>query len=224
MSDKEYIEMSRLLESITQRANTLRYLFPGKGKLTDEIKSHPQFIARWGLLTLVENEIKELVGLLKGCDDWTSDKIKASEIYRMMRELVSITYKMPIGIGLFGTVQPLCEKRMEVITQQYPDLYPYIVRKILESKKYQDLVDRGKILKPFTWTGNNLKELADFILSIDDLHSPNRVIGSEDGFFNDPDDKDNTPQEYRNWKLVDRVFRWKGKLVTADQLSNASRR
>ena len=208
MTDKEFIEMSRLLESLTKRSYTLRDLFPGKGELTDEIKSHPLFVARWGLHTLEEKEVKELIGIINGCEDWTSDKFKASEIYRMMLEFVSITSRMPVGVGLFDEIQSLCEKRMEIIAGRHLGRIHPKVREMLSGQDYKDKVKDGDIIPPFTWT-SSVKQLAIFLDNAIDLTIPkiDQVDGKEDR---------------RDWSIVDSLFYNKdGQPVTAKQLSNA---
>lgn len=210
MTDKEFIEMSRLLESLTKRAYTLRELFPGKGKLTDEIKSHPLFVARWGLLTLEEKEVKELIGIINGCEDWTSDKFKASEIYRMMRGFVSVTSGMPDGIsGLFKDVRSLCRRPMEIIPEAYPDLYPAFVRTLLNDGEYEKAKDFGRIIPPFTWT-ESIKELAIWLDETLLLANRNRIIKTKNG-----------PKCCNDWGMADCVFWHDGEPVTAKQLRTA---
>lgn len=206
MTDKEFIEMTRLLDSLIKGSDTLRDLFPGK--VTDEVRSHPQFKARWALLTRAEKEVEDLVGLINGCEDWTSDKFQASEIYRMMRGFVSATSGMPVGISyLFKKVRSLFEKPMAIIPGRFPDLYPPIIRDLLADPYYQQAVDHGDITPPFTWT-HSLKELAVWIDNTIDLRKPaiDQVEGKEGR---------------RNWMLVDGVFRIAGEPVTAKQLRTA---
>ena len=115
--------MTRLLDSLIKGADTLRDLFPGK--VTDDVRSHPQFKARWALLTRAENEVQGLVGLINGCEDWTSDKFQASEIYRMMRGFVSATSGMPVGISYpFKKVRSFCEKPMAIISGPLSSNHP----------------------------------------------------------------------------------------------------
>ena len=206
MTDKEFIEITRLLDSLIKGTCTLRDLFPGK--VTDKVRSNPQFKARWALLTRAENEVKDLVGLINGCEDWTSDKFKASEIYRMMLGFVSETSGMPVGIsGLFKKVRSLCEKPMGIIPGRYPDLYPPIIRDLLADPYYQQSVDHGDITPPFTWN-RSLKDLAVWIDNTIDLRKP--AIDQVEG-------KDGR----RNWMMVDGVFRIAGEPVTAKQLRSA---
>ena len=121
MTDKEFIEMTRLLDSLTEGADTLRDLFPGK--VTDEVRSNPHFKLRWGLLDQAEKEVKALVVLINECEDWTSNKFQASEILRRMCAFVSATSGMPKGISWpFKFIRSLCVKPMEMIPGRYPDL------------------------------------------------------------------------------------------------------
>lgn len=206
MTDKAFIEMTRLLDSLTKGADTLRDLFPGK--VTDEVRSNPQFKARWDLLTRAENEVKDLVGLINGCEDWTTDKFKAGEIYRRMRAFVSATVGMPVGIsGPFKKVRSSCEKPMEIIPGKYPDLYPPIIRVLLAEPFYQRAIDDGDITPPLTWN----KKITDLAFWIDtNIFAKKKkpifyqVLGSR-----------------RNWEQFDCVFRIAGEPVTNKQLRKA---
>lgn len=205
MTDKEFIEMTRLLDSLIKGADTLRDLFPGK--VTDDVRSNPQFKARWALLTRAEKEVEDLVGLINGCEDWTSDKFQASEIYRMMRGFVSATSRMPVGISYpFKKVRSLCEKPMAIIPGKYPDLYPPKVRELMDSPYYKDKIGK-EITPPFTWNGT-LIGLATFINIAVDLRGPK--IYQVDG---------KNPR--RDWTPFDGVFRIDGTPVTSKQLRDA---
>ena len=206
MTYKEFIEMTRLLDSLIKGVDTLRDLFPGK--VTDKVRSHPQFEARQYLLTMAENEVKDLVGLIIGCDDWTSDKFKASEIYRRMRAFVSATVEMPVGIsGPFKKVRSSCEKPMEIIPGKYPDLYPPIIRVLLAEPFYQQAIDDGDITPPLTWN----KKIIDLAFWIDTnifVKKKNPIIYKVFG-------------SRRNWEQFDCVFRIAGEPVTSKQLRKA---
>ena len=208
MTDNEFIEMSRLLESLIKGSDTLRVLFPGE--VTDKVRSHPLFKARWVLLDQAENEVKDLVGLINGCEDWTTDKFKASEIYRMMRGFVSVTSKMPVGIsGLFKDVRSLCQRPMEIIPGAYPDLYPAFVRSLLNDGEYEKAKDFGQIIPPFNWT-ESIKALASWLDDSLLLANRNRIIKTKEG-----------PKCCNDWQSADCIF-WKdGEPVTAEQLQNA---
>lgn len=226
MTDKEFIEMTRLLDVITKNVDTLRVVFQTKevedkdsairtGGIfttrvvaTDKAKEHPDFKIRYSLLP--DQEIKKLVDLIKGCDDWTSDKFKASEIYRMMRGFVSVTSEMPVGIsGLFKDVRSLCRRPMEIIPGAYPDLYPAFVRTLLNDGEYEKAKGFGQIIPPFTWT-ESIKELASWLDDSLLLANRNRIIKTKEG-----------PKCCNDWKSADCIF-WKdGEPVTAKQLRTA---
>lgn len=226
MTDKEFIEMSRLLESISKVAGTLRIVFETKtvkdeeestrtgGIFTtrvvakDKAKEHPDFKKRYSLLP--DQEIKKLVDLIKGCDDWTSDKFKASEIYRMMRGFVSATSGMPVGIsGLFKDVRSLCRRPMEIIPGAYPDLYPAFVRTLLNDGEYEKAKHFGQIIPPFTWT-KSINELAIWLDETLLLANRNRIIKTKNG-----------PKCCNDWGMADCVFWHDGEPVTAKQLRTA---
>ncbi len=222
MTDKEFIEMTRLLDSLIKGADTLRVVFQTKevedkdsairtGGIfttrvvaTDKAKEHPDFKIRYSLLP--DQEIKKLVDLIKGCDDWTSDKFKASEIYRMMRGFVSVTSGMPVGIsGLFKDVRSLCRRPMEIIPEKYPNLYPEIIRAIKKSKYYKTAIDDGRITPPLTWT----KTLTDLAFWID-----KNIFEKKPAIYKVMGGR-------RNWTQFDCVFRIAGEPVTAKQLRKA---
>lgn len=208
MTDKEFIEMTRLFGSLTKGADTLRELFPGK--VTDKVRSHPQFKARWGLLDMADNEVKDLVGLIKGCDDWTSSEVKASEIYRMMREFLSATAKMPKGIsGMFKRVRSLCETPMFLIADKFPSVYPPAIQAIMASEPYQYAVDKKRITRPLIWN-ESIKELAGWLDDFALVANPRRIIK-----------KDGLNELENNWELVDCFFWVDGEPVTAKQLGGA---
>ncbi len=210
MTDKEFIEMTRLLDSLIKGADTLRDLFPGK--VTDEVRSHPQFKARWDLLTRAENEVQGLVGLINGCEDWTSDIFKASEIYRMMCGFVSATSGMPVGISYpFKKVRSLCEKPMAIIPGKYPDLYPPFIRALLADELYQKAIDHKQISPPFTWN-ESIKELAGWLEDTLLLANPKRIIKTKDG-----------PKCCISWEMADCVFLKDGEPITAKQLRTANK-
>ena len=198
--------MSRLLDSLTKGADTLRDLFPGK--VTEKVRSHPQFKVRWTLLTRAENEINNLVGFINGCDDWTSDKFKSSEIFRMMFDFLSATSVMPKGISFpFQKVRSLCQERMRIIAGKSLDRHHPKIQELLDGQDYKDMVDSGDITPPFTWNGS-IKELANWLDNAIDLRKP--MIDQVDG-----------KEERRDWMIVDGVFLKDGKPVTAKQLGNA---
>ena len=226
MTDKEFIEMTRLFESLTKGADTLRVVFQKDevedkekairtgGEITtrpittDKAKLHDLFDARWALLDKAQREVEELDGLINGCEDWTSDKFKASEIYRMMREFVSATADMPKGISYpFKSIHSLCGKPMGIIPGKYPDLYPPIIRELMADSYYQIAVNRGDITPPFTWN-RSIKELAIWLdeTTLLSVAKIDQVEGKEDR---------------RNWMLVDNVFCINGKPITAKQLRSA---
>lgn len=208
MTDKEFIEMTRLFGSLTKGADTLRELFPGK--VTDKVRSHPQFEVRWWLLDMADNEGKDLVGLINGCDDWTSSEVKASEIYRMMREFLSATAKMPKGIsGMFKRVRSLCETPTHLILGEYPGIIPEM-GKFLESESYQNAIIHKQITPPFTWN-TSIKELAVVLDQSLVIASPFRILKKNDG----------SQSAENRWEVVDCVFWKNGEPITAKQLANA---
>lgn len=205
MTDKEFIEMTRLFESLTKGADNLRDLFPGK--VSEKVKSHPLFHARWALLERAEKEVKDLVDFINGCEDWTSDKFKASEIYRMMREFVLSTSDMPQNISWpFMYVRSFCEKPMAIIPGKYPDIYPPKVRELMDSPYYKEKIGK-EITPPFTWNGTRIG-LATFINIAVDLRGPK--IDQVDG---------KNPR--RDWSPFDGVFLIDGTPVTSKQLREA---
>ena len=224
MTDWEYMEMKRLLDSLTDGADTLRVVFQTKtvedvdkairtgGEITtreiatDEAKSHPDFKIRYSLLP--DHDIQVLVRIINECTDWTSDKFKASVVYQKMQSFISATSDMPKGIsGIYKIARSKCLELMDLIPGVYRDLYPPKIRELLADRHYQQAVDDGLISPPFTWNGK-LVELAFFIDKFIDLRGakPYNVYG-KDG--------------RRDWTPFDCVFTWNGKLVTAKQLRTA---
>ncbi len=139
MTDKEFIEMSRLLDSLTDGADTLRVVFETEtvedkdkairtgGEITTRVvsteraKAHPDYKHRRTMP--FDRDLETLASIIQKCDDWTTDKFKASEIYRRMRAFVSATSGMPKGISWpFKFIRSLCVKPMEMIPGRYPDL------------------------------------------------------------------------------------------------------
>lgn len=253
MTDSEYMEMKRLLDSLTDGANTLRVVFsrekikvadrmvlsikdekemevrvadalsqgitaphlqyyqrmleenPDATTLvsSDKAKAHPDFKIRYSLLP--DQDIIALVRIINECTDWTSDKFKASVVYQKMQSFISATSDMPKGIsGMYKIARSKCLELMDLIPGVYPDLYPPIIRDLLTDPYYQQAVDHGDIIPPFTWT-HSIKELAVWIDNTIDLRKPaiDQVEGKEGR---------------RNWMLVDCVFRIAGEPVTAKQL------
>lgn len=154
-----------------------------------------------------DRDLETLASIINGCEDWTSDKFKAGEIYRRMRAFVSATVGMPVGISWpFKKVRSLCEKPMEMIPGRYPDLYPPIVRDLLAGPFYQPAIDDGRITPPFTWN----RSIIDLAFWLDTNFfarpSPYKVEGKE---------------ARRNWMQFDCVFRIDGEPVTAKQLRTA---
>lgn len=223
MTDSEYMEMKRLLDSLTDGADTLRVVFQTKtvedvnksirtgGEITtreiatDKAKAHPDFKIRYSLLP--DHDIKALVRIINECTDWTSDKFKASVMYQKMRSFISATSGMPKGIsGIYKTARSKCLELMDLIPGVYPDFYPPILRDLLADPYYQQAVDDGRISPPFTWN-RSIIELSVWIDNTIDLRKP--IIDQVEG------------KERRNWKLVDCVFRIDGEPVTAKQLRTA---
>ena len=139
MTDSEYRDISRLLDSLTKGADTLRVVFSKKtvedkemairtggvittrDVFTDEAKAHPDFKRRYFLLP--NREINALVALINGCDDWTSEKHKASALYKKMRAFISASSGMPIGISdIYKSLPSNCLELMDLIVGRYPDL------------------------------------------------------------------------------------------------------
>lgn len=141
MTDKAFIEMSSLLDSITELADTLRVVFETvtvvdldtaiktggsiifKEVSTDRAKAHPEYKHR--RFMRFDRDLETLASIIKNCncDDWTTNKFKAGEIYRRMRAFVSATEEMPKGISWpFKKVRTLCETPMKLIPGTYPDL------------------------------------------------------------------------------------------------------
>ncbi len=210
MKDSEYIEMTRLFDSLIKRADTLRELFPGKGKVTDKVKSLPLFKSRWWLLDLMEKDAGDLVGLINGCEDWTSNKFTASGIYRKMREFVSATSRMPEGIsGPYKRVRSLCATPIEIIPGTFPDLYHPMIRALLAEEFYQIAVDDGRISPPFTWNGR-ISDLKNFL--------DENVVWQKPADYYNMTDKTG----HRKWEIFDCLFRKpNGDPITAKQLRDA---
>ena len=223
MTDKEFIEMSRLLDSLTDGADTLRVVFETEtvedkdkairtgGEITTRVvstekaKAHPDYKHRRTMP--FDRDLETLASIIQKCDDWTTDKFKASEIYRRMRAFVSATSGMPVGISYpFNKVRSLCEKPMAIIPGKYPDLYPPFIRELLDHPDYKKAVDFGDITPPFTWN-DSIKKLAGWL---DDTTLLSR-----------PEDMTVQGRTRNNWMLADCVFQIGGEPVTSEQLRNA---
>lgn len=215
--------MMRLLDSLIKSADTLRVVFETKAVedeerstrtggqfttrdvATKKAKEHPLFKWRWPLLDQAEKEAGNLVGLINGCEDWTSNKFTASGIYRKMREFVSATSRMPEGIsGPYKRVRSLCAMPIEIIPGTFPDLYPPIIRDMLAGPYYQQAIDEGDITPPFTWN----KTIIDLAFWIDRT------------FFTKPD-YNVVKKDRRNWMQFDCIFCIDGEPVMAKQLRTA---
>lgn len=139
MTDSEFLEMSRLLDTLTKGADTLREVFSKKtvedkemairtggvkttrDVFTDEAKAHPDFKRKYFLLP--NREINALVALINGCKDWTSEKHKASALYQKMRAFISASSGMPIGVStIYNKLRSKCLELMDLIVGRYPDL------------------------------------------------------------------------------------------------------
>ena len=227
MKDSEYIEMMRLLDSLIKSADTLRVVFETKAVedeerstrtggqfttrdvTTKKAKEHPLFKWRMPLLDQAEKEAGNLVGLINGCEDWTSDKYKASGIYQKMRKFVSSTSRMPGISGTFKKVRSLCLMPMEIIPGRFPDLYHPLVRKLLADEFYQIAIDDGRISPPFTWN-ESIAELKSFL--------DNNVVWQKPADYNMTEKKDGN----RKWEVFDCLFRKpNGDPITAKQLRDA---
>lgn len=224
MTDKEFIEMTRLLDSLIKGSDTLRVVFqtetvddPDKairtgGEITtgevatDKAKAHPYFGMK--LFLLPDHDIKALVRIINECTDWTSDKFKASVVYQKMQSFISATSGMPKRIsGIYKDVRSKCLELMDLIPGVYPDLYPKIIRDMLANPCYQQAVDDGHISPPFTWH-LTIIDLAFWIDSNVFMRKP--IIDQVEG-----------KESKRNWKSLDCVFRIAGEPVTAKQLRSA---
>ena len=224
MTDSEFLEMSRLLDSLTKGADTLRVVFSKEtvedkelaiitgGVLTtrdvptDKAKAHPDFKRKYYLLP--DRKINALVALINGCNDWTSDKYKASALYQKMRAFLSATSNMPKGVsGIYKVARSKCLELMYLIPGIYPDLYPPKVRELLADKYYQQAVDDGRISPPFTWHGK-ISDLRTFIDNTIELRKPaiDQVEGKEG---------------HRQWRIFECIFNINGEPVTAKQLRDA---
>lgn len=222
MTDSEYMEMSRLLDFLTDGADTLRVVFKTHkvddpdmairtgGEITtrevatDQAKAHPDFSRKMFLLP--DQEIKALVRIINECTDWTSDKFKASVVYQKMRSFISATSGMPKRIsGMYKDVRSKCLELMDLIPGVFRDLYPPQIRELLADQYYQQAVDDGLISPPFTWN-LTIIDLAFWIDSNVFQKKPayGQVIGGK-----------------RNWMLFDCLFRIDGEPVTAKQLRTA---
>ena len=243
MTDSNYLEMTRLLDSLTKGADTLRVICqtkevedkdkaictvgvkttgcpfncedcitPAKAirttrtVATDKAKAHPDFKRKYFLLP--DNEINSLVGIINGCNDWTSDKFKATVLFQKMRSFISATSDMPKGVsGMYKMARSKCLELMDLIPGVYPDIYPPKVRELMSSSAYQQAVEDGDITPPFTWNGTHIG-LATFINNTVDLRGPklDQVSGKN-------------PR--RDWTSFDGVFRIDGIPVTSKQLREA---
>ncbi len=228
MTDKEFIEMSRLLDSLTDGADTLRVVFETEtvedkdkairtgGEITTRVvsteraKAHPDYKHRRTMP--FDRDLETLASIIQKCDDWTTDKFKASEIYRRMRAFVSATSGMPVGISYpFKKVRSLCEKPMAIIPGKYPDLYPPFIRALLADELYQKAIDHKQISPPFTWN-ESIKELAGWLEDTLLLANPKRIIKTKDG-----------PKCCISWEMADCVFLKDGEPITAKQLRTANK-
>ena len=223
MTDSEFLEMSRLLDSLTKGADTLRVVFSKKtvedkelailtgGVLTtrdvatDDAKAHPAFKDRYFLLP--DREVRDLVSLINWCKDWTSEKHKASALYQKMRAFISASSGMPKGVsGIYKIARSKCLELIDLISGIYPELYPPFVRDLLAHQDYEIAKKKGWITPPFTWNDSQ-KELAFWLDGTRLLTSPVYMTVNK--------------RTDHNWVLADCVFRIDGEPVTAKQLSNA---
>ena len=222
MTDSEFLEMSRLLDSLTKGADTLRVVFSKKTVedkvvTSDKAKNHPDFKVRSILLNEAQNDVKALVGLINGCNDWTSSQYKASVLYPKMRAFISATSNMPKGIsGLYSFVSATSVKyenvrkkvleRIDLIRCSFPDVDPFI-RDLLVHPDYKKAVDYGQISPPFTWNDVTIKNLAVWL--------------DETTLLSKPETMKVNGRTQNDWMLADCVFRFHGEPVTAEQLRNA---
>ena len=185
---------------------------------SDQAKQHPQFKARYFLLQRANQDVVRAVKIMNDCiDGWVeSNQARADQghpvtaddraLYEAMAGFMSATEKAIKGVGRqYIPLRSRCRSWMDQATGWFPELYPELIRRILNDDHYIKAVEDGRITSRFTWNGT-IKELAVWI--------------DDNCFVSDP--LAFKVSGHRNeWSLLDCVFMKKdGTPITADQLSD----
>ena len=240
MNHSQYIELTSLLQGFTGNAGTLRLVFskveipadpdtlePGRRSTqrvaSDQAKQHPGYPFRHRMLDNEETAIRETLTLMDGTvDSWTDENqarvdrglkqptADVRELYSAMSAFMDATETPVDGAGgLYIRLRHKVRAWMDQAVEWFPELISPFARDLLTHPDYLKAVnDTHQITPPFTWN-ESLKELADWLDDTDLLSRPMKTgLG----------------QTSNDWMLVDGLFRYKGKRVTAEQLRNAKKR
>lgn len=232
MNHSQYIELTSLLQGFTGNAGTLRLVFskveipadpdtlkPGrpstKRVASDQAKQHPGFPFRYRMLDNEDTAIRETLALMDGTvDSWTASNQERADkgleptaderkLYSAMSAFMDATETPVDGArGLYIRLRHKVRAWMDQAVEWFPQLYPQVVRDLLESEYYKHAVGAGWITPRFIWNKKSIKDLAMWLAN-------RKKTNSIDSSGNN------------DWVSFDRLFLIDGKRITSKQLGNA---
>ena len=232
MNHSQYIELTSLLQGFTGNAKTLRLLFskveipadpdtlePGQPSTkfvpTDQAKQHIGFPFRYRMLDNEETAVRETLILMDGTvDGWVASNQERADknsgptaderkLYSAMSDFMVATETPVDGARiLYSQIREKVQAWMDQAVEWFPQLYPQVVRDLLESEYYKHAVGAGWITPRFTWNKKSIKDLAMWLAN-------RKKTNSLDSSGNN------------DWVSFDRLFWIDGKRITSKQLGNA---
>lgn len=239
MKHSEYIELTSLLKGFSDNSGTLRLVFskveapadpdtlePGRPATkpvpSDQAKQHPGYRFRYRMLDNEEMAIRETLELMDGTvDTWTDENqaradkglgptADVRELYSAMSDFLVATETPIDGAGvLYDRIRKKCIVWMDQAVTWFPELVPFLP-KLLDTELCKLAVQKGEMIWPVTWNGT-IKALAVLLeqTHVLDKIEQDKVASSTGG------------PGSTHWILADRVFRKKGKPITARQLKES---
>jgi hypothetical protein len=230
MTDREYLDLTKRLDSFTESAADLRDVWSGKKKeniiraggevIQDETHHYEFIILSDGSMLMpkelirlnLSNAIHQTVKPMDGCDDFSSYRL-APTLYQKMDKFVSVTSDLQEDLNkLFSPLQDRCleimallkpSKKAETRADNKKKATDRFVKELMGSEAFANAKKDGWIDDQLNWT-QSLDLLAAWLYKY-------LLIPVTNDEFN----------EEAQWFVADHVFTNNGKDVTKDMLAQA---